>query len=233
MTTWPMPVLAGHELDAVRAEHRPVVERRSPEHLERVARRVVERRSSRRPGAAPARRRARLGGHAGRVQRLPRSRRGPPRWRPPSPRPAAGRSRPARSRTARGSRPSAGRPRPARARGPRSCRAAWCRSRATRPGRSPRSAGTQATGSRSSLTCLLPEPRKSSARRLNSSNFSSCAQCPQPLKTCSCALRICLSATSAPSSGLTRSSRPQISSTSLRSRCTSRQSMPSSAVAGS
>jgi hypothetical protein len=42
-----------------------------------------------------------------------------------------------------------------------------------------------------------------------------------------------LSATSAPSSGFTRSSRPQISSTSLRSRWASRHSSPSSAVAGS
>ena len=63
---------------------------------------------------------------------------------------------------------------------------------------------------------------------LNSSNFSSCAQCPHCPNTCSCTFGICLSATSAPSSGLTRSSRPQISSTRWRSLYTSRHIMPSS-----
>ncbi len=43
---------------------------------------------------------------------------------------------------------------------------------------------------------------------------------------------ISLSATIAPSSGLTRSSRPQVSRVCLRSLCASRQSMPSSAVSG-
>ena len=66
----------------------------------------------------------------------------------------------------------------------------------------------------------------------NSSAASICAQCPQFGKTCSCAFGISLSATNAPSSGLTRSSRPQVSSVCLRSRCASRQSMPSSAVSG-
>ena len=46
------------------------------------------------------------------------------------------------------------------------------------------------------------------------------------------ALGISLSATNAPSSGLTRSSRPQVSRVCLRSRWASRQSMPSSAVSG-
>ena len=66
----------------------------------------------------------------------------------------------------------------------------------------------------------------------NSSAASICAQCPQFGKTCSDAFGISLSATIAPSSGLTRSSRPQVSSVCLRSRCASRQSMPSSAVSG-
>ena len=44
--------------------------------------------------------------------------------------------------------------------------------------------------------------------RLNSSNFSTCAQCPHCPNTCNCTRGICLSATSAPSRGLTRSSRP-------------------------
>ena len=46
------------------------------------------------------------------------------------------------------------------------------------------------------------------------------------------AFGISLSATIAPSSGLTRSSRPQVSSVCLRSLWASRQSMPSSAVSG-
>ena len=66
----------------------------------------------------------------------------------------------------------------------------------------------------------------------NSSAASIWAQCPQFGKTCSCALGISLSATMAPSSGLTRSSRPQVSRVCLRSWCASRQSMPSSAVSG-
>ena len=83
------------------------------------------------------------------------------------------------------------------------------------------------------ITVIVLASRKPITSRLNSSNFSSWAQCPQRLNTCSCARRMSLSATSAPSSGFTRSSRPQISSTSCRSRCASRHSIPSSAVAGS
>src|SRR5699024_3814133 len=48
--------------------------------------------------------------------------------------------------------------------------------------------------------------RNSMASRLNSSNFSSCAQCPQRPNTCRCARGMFLSGTSAPSSGFTRSS---------------------------
>ena len=66
----------------------------------------------------------------------------------------------------------------------------------------------------------------------NSSAASICAQCPQFGKTCSCALGISLSAAKAPSIGLTRSSRPHVSRVCRRSRCASRQSMPSSAVSG-
>src|SRR3954447_9226036 len=73
-----------------------------------------------------------------------------------------------------------------------------------------------------------PPPRKSTVSLLNSSNFSNCAQCPHCPKTCNCTLGICLSATSAPSSGLTRSSRPQMRSTRWRSLYTSRHIMPSS-----
>src|SRR6478609_10180994 len=73
-----------------------------------------------------------------------------------------------------------------------------------------------------------PPPRKSMQSLLNSSNFSSCAQCPHCPKTCNCTRGICLSATSAPSSGFTRSSLPQISSTGWRSLYTSRHIMPSS-----
>src|SRR5947209_7364659 len=74
----------------------------------------------------------------------------------------------------------------------------------------------------------LAPPRKSIVSRLNSSNFSTCAQCPHCPKTCNCARGIVFSATSAPSSGLTRSSRPQMSSTGWRSWYTSRHIMPSS-----
>ena len=56
---------------------------------------------------------------------------------------------------------------------------------------------------------------------------ASWAQWPQAPNTCSCARRISFSATSAPSTGFTRSSRPQISSTRFRSRCASRHSSPS------
>ena len=67
----------------------------------------------------------------------------------------------------------------------------------------------------------------------NSSAASIWAQWPQLGNTCSVALGIALSATMAPSSGLTRSSRPQVSSVCLRILWASRQSMPSSALAGS
>ncbi len=66
----------------------------------------------------------------------------------------------------------------------------------------------------------------------NSAAASIWAQCPQFGKTCSDAFGISLRATMAPSSGLTRSSRPQVSRVCLRSRWASRQSMPSSAVSG-
>ena len=68
------------------------------------------------------------------------------------------------------------------------------------------------------------------ATSANSSAASIWAQCPQFGKTCRVARGIALSATSAPSSGLTRSSRPQVSSVCLRILWASRQSMPSSAV---
>ena len=66
----------------------------------------------------------------------------------------------------------------------------------------------------------------------NSSAASICAQCPQFGNTCSDAFGISLSAANAPSIGLTRSSRPQVSRVCWRSLCASRQSMPSSAVSG-
>ena len=66
----------------------------------------------------------------------------------------------------------------------------------------------------------------------NSSAASICAQCPQFGNTCSCAFGISLRAVNAPSSGLTRSSRPQVSRVCLRRWCASRQSRPSSAVSG-
>ena len=74
--------------------------------------------------------------------------------------------------------------------------------------------------------------RNAVATSRNSSAASICAQCPQLGKTCSEALRISLRATIAPSSGLTRSSRPQVSRVCWRSWWASRQSMPSSAVSG-
>ena len=74
--------------------------------------------------------------------------------------------------------------------------------------------------------------RKAVATSANSSAASIWAQCPQFGKTCRVARGIALSATSAPSSGLTRSSRPQVSRVCLRILWASRQSMPSSAVSG-
>ena len=62
---------------------------------------------------------------------------------------------------------------------------------------------------------LVPA-RKLVATSANSSAASIWAQCPQFGKTCRLARGIALSATIAPSSGLTRSSRPQVSSVCLR-----------------
>ena len=219
-------LLAGDEAVPVRADDAAVLQRHTVERLERVAGRVVEADQLDDLAVGELVGRALLVRHAGRVEpvadvlQLGGVRASPSRW------PRGGRARRARSPAGPGSRPCAGTARRRSSPCPRPCRGPSGRTRATRRRRSPRCAGSRAIGR------VISPPRTPRSSALNSSNFSSMAQCPQPPNTCSCARGISLSAASAPSSGLTRSSRPQTSSTRCRSLYASRHSIASSAAPG-